>query len=445
MGKPAPTVVVASDDPVLLDEIVRHLEELPSWRLAGWARTAGELQRLLVEHAPDAALVSAGLARGLDAARSGEQPAAVPAGEGHTRLVVVAGEQDAGILRCSLRLGAGFVLWPQERDELRPAVEAGLPAPAAAPGRSRLVAVWGPKGGSGTTVLAAHLAGAAAGVAPCMLVDLDLRHGDQRVLLGAGDHPRSFLDLITAGAAGDDIPPSAVEGVAWSHPAGFRVVLGPVPSPAPDSGRALPETWSAVAPAMEAIVAMGAGGAGVSAGAGGGAGEARSMVVADLPSGLGRFSVDVAARADATVIVVTPDLLALRRARDASGAVGEGPEVGVILNRRSRGAGELSPGDVEAVLALPVWASVPVQAGLPRAPDLGRLSRPACRALAPLAARLAAGAAGGSGIEGHGGAGHPGTGPGASRAPYTSRAPAGGHEHGGAAMTTVRAGTGSRR
>ena len=368
MGKPAPTVVVASDDPVLLDEIVRHLEELPSWRLAGWARTAGDLERLLAKHTADAALVSAGLAGELDAARSGRHPngsrtAAPPDGVG-TRLVVVATEQDERILRCSLRLGAGFVLWPQEREDLQPAVEAGLPAPATR--RDRLVAVWGPKGGTGATVLAAHLAGAVAAAASCMLVDLDLRHGDQRVLLGAGNHPRSILDLLEAG---DDISPSAVEGVAWRHPSGFGVVL----APASPGGRPLAETWGGVAQALDAIRSTG---------------EGRGVVVADLPSGLGPIPLDVAGRADATAIVVTPDLLALRRARDAARAVGEGPEVGVILNRWSRSAGVLSPADVEAVLTLPAWATVPVQAGLLRAPDLGRLSRPACRALAPLAARL---------------------------------------------------------
>jgi MinD-like ATPase involved in chromosome partitioning or flagellar assembly len=283
-----------------------------------------------------------------------------------TRLVVVATEQDEGILRCSLRLRAGFVLWPQERQELQAAVEAGLLPPPAAR-RDRLVAVWGPKGGTGATVLAAHLAGTVAASAPCLLVDLDLRHGDQRVLLGAGDHPRSILDLLEAG---DDVSPSAVEGVVWKHPSRFGVVLAPT---AP-GGRPLPDTWAGVAHALDAIRANG---------------DGRGVVVADLPSGLEPFSLEVAGRADATAIVVTPDLLALRRARDAASAASEGPEVGVILNRWSRSAGVLSPADVEAVLRLPAWATVPVQAGLLRAPDLGRLSRPACRALAPLAARIA--------------------------------------------------------
>lgn len=359
MGKPAPTVVVASDDPVLLDEIVRHLEELPSWRLAGWARTTGDLQHLLAGHAPDAALLSAGLARQLDPACFGDRKG--------TRLVVVATEQEPGILRCSLRLGAGFVLWPQERDDLRATVEAAVPAPVA--GRARLVAVWGPKGGSGASVLAAHLAGAAAAAGRCTLVDLDLRHGDQRVLLGAGNHPRTLVDLL---AAGDDIPPSAVEGVAWPHPAGFGVVLapGPVAGALPD---ALPDAWAGLAAALGAVR------------------DGPGIVVADLPSGLGRISLEVTGRADAVALVVTPDLLALRRARDAARAVVEGPEVGVVLNRWSRGTrgDALSPGDVEAVLGLSVWAKVPLQAGLLRAPELGRLSRPACRALGPLAARLA--------------------------------------------------------
>lgn len=377
LGKPAPTVIVASDDAVLLDEIIRHLEELPAWRLAGWARTAGELQRLLAESPPDAAIVSAGLARDLDPAHLPERPA----GPRPTRLVVVATEQDAAILRCSLRLGAAFVLWPQERADLRAAVEAGMRGSAPTRRRSRLVAVWAPKGGSGASVLAAHLAGVAAALAPCLLVDLDLRHGDQRILLGAGNHPHSILDLL---AAGDDIPPQGVMGVSWSHPAGFRVVLGSSTTFRPAGARPLPETWAEAAPALDAVCNVGT------------VGQGRIVVVADLPSGLGRLSLEVAERADATAVVVTPDLLALRRTRDASRLLGEGPAVGVLLNRWSRAAGVLTPGDVEAVLTLPVWATVSTQAGLHRIPDLGRLSRPACRALAPLAAQLVTGGTPGS-------------------------------------------------
>jgi Mrp family chromosome partitioning ATPase len=406
MGKPAPTVVVASDDPVLLDEIVRHLEELPSWRLAGSARTTGDLQRLFADHSPDAALVSAGLARELERELQGDlYPGASGArlGRKGSRLVVVATEQEPGILRCSLRLGAGFVLWPQERADLRATVEAEVPA--AVSDRARLVAVWGPKGGSGASVLAAHLAAAAAACGRCMLVDLDLCHGDQRVLLGAGDHPRTLLDLL---AVGDDIPPEAVEGVAWRHPAGFAVVL----SPGPAAGR-LPhgalgargpqgaEQVANVPPEEPWTVAGPDGGHGLHA-ADSQRGvavvldavrETAGLVLADLPSGLGPLSLEIAGGADAVALVVTPDLLALRRTRDAARAVAEGPEVGAVLNRWSRGNGGdvLSPGDVEAVLRVPVWAKVPLQAGLLRAPDLGRLSRPACRALAPLAALIAEG------------------------------------------------------
>jgi MinD-like ATPase involved in chromosome partitioning or flagellar assembly len=357
MGKPAPTVVVASDDPVLLDEIVRHLEELPAWRLAGWAAAPGELLGLAAAHHPDAVIVSAGLAAQL-------QPGAALPG---TRIVVVATEPDPGILRCSLRLGAGFVLWPQERHTLRDAVEAGLPAPEV--DRARLVAVWSPKGGSGASVLAAHLAGAAAGGRGgdrCLLLDLDLSNGDQRALLGVAGHDRSLLDLL---AAGDDLSPSSVEGVTWRHPAGFGVVLAPPPGPPLPEDCGSPE---AVAAAVDAIR------------------EGGGLLVADLPSGLGRFPVGMAARSDAVALVVTPDLLSLRRARDAARALealAGDADAGLVLNRWSRGSG-LSPGDVEAVLGRPVWARVALQEGLLRSPDLGRLSRPAVRALGPLAARV---------------------------------------------------------
>jgi Mrp family chromosome partitioning ATPase len=356
MGKPAPTVVVASEDPGLLDEVVRHLDELPAWRLAGWAARAEDLPGLVAAHRPDAVLASAGIARGLDGGPS------LPA-----RIVVVATEQDAATLRCTLRLGAGFVLWPQERDALRGAVESGLPDTAAH--RARLVAVWGPKGGSGASVLAAHLAAAVAagGRSRCLLVDLDLCNGDQRCLLGVAGHERSLLDLL---AAGDDLTPASLAGVTWAHPAGFVAVLAPPPGGDPlPPGAADPGVVHA---ALETVR------------------EGGGLVVADLPSGLGPFAAGVAGRADAVALVVTPDLLCLRRARDAARGLGThpgGPDAGIVLNRWSR-AGGLAPGDVEAVLGPPVWGRVAVQDGLLRAPDLGRLSPAGIRALAPLAARV---------------------------------------------------------
>jgi MinD-like ATPase involved in chromosome partitioning or flagellar assembly len=355
MGRPSPTVVVGSDDPVLLDEVVRHLEELPSWNLAAWAATVADLRRLLEEHRPDAALLSAGLAREL------------PPGIKETvRLVVIATEPEPGILRCALRLGAAFLLWPDERADLRGTVEAGLPLPSGAPGR--LAAVWAPKGGSGASVLAAHLAAAAAATGRSTLVDLDVGHGDQRALLGAGDHGVTLLDLV---AAGESPPASAIEGVTWQHPAGFGVVLAPGPPAPPFEGGRAALAPAAVAPALDALC------------------DGAGLVVADLPSGLGRLSVEVAAAADAVALVVTPDLLALRRARDAVRLLDGHPGVGVVLNRSSR-AGGLSAGDVEAVLGVEVWGRVPFQTGLLRAPDVGRLSRAACRLLRPIVGRIAA-------------------------------------------------------
>ena len=358
MGKPAPTVVVASEDPTLLDELVRHLDDLPTWRLAGWAAGPDELPGLVAAHGPDAVLVSAGIARGLPTGPAVPGP----------RIVVVATEQDPATLRCTLRLGAGFVLWPQEREALRGAVESALPDAAA--DRAPLVAVWSPKGGSGASVLAAHLAAAvvaAGGRSPCRLVDLDLCNGDQRCLLGVAGHDRSLLDLL---AAGDDLTPSSLSGVTWAHPAGFGVVLAP-----PAGGPPLPAAGGDPGGVFAVLEGVRDGG---------------GLVVADLPSGLGPVPVGLAGRSDAVALVVTPDLRGLRRARDAARALGgrpAGPDTGIVLNRWSRAAG-LSPADVQAVLGPPVWARVAVHDGLLRAPDLGRLSAAGIRALAPLAARV---------------------------------------------------------
>lgn len=362
MSGPSPTVLVASEDLSLLDEVVRHIEEIPHWGLRVFTHSADELRATVVLEEPVAVVICDGLAKQL-VAQGGEQLSA--------RLVVLGRSEDLAAVRAALRLqAAGFILWPHERGKLQGLVEEGLElreAPACPPGN--LVSLWGPKGGSGTSVLAAHLAEVLAQASPeCslgwILVDLDLDHGDQAPILGAEDGANTILHVVRMG---DEIAPSVLGGVVWRHPDGLRAIL----APGREGGPLRP---TEVIGALRALRRTG------------------THLLVDLPSGFGELAFAVAAEASLPLLVVTPDLLSIRRGGEAVKILRSSgidmSRVEVVLNMCS-GREPISARDVEVVLGCPISATIRPSLGLWIAPDRGQLSRSGLRLLEPLARRIA--------------------------------------------------------
>lgn len=373
----APTVLVACDDLVLLDEVIRHLEEIPRWRLVSAARSAAEVSTGMKASRPDFVLVADSLA--VELAGSG-----ILAGEG----VVIFGTQPrTDVLRAALKLGArGFVLWPQERAQLRGMVEEAAAEQAAALiGGGALHAVWAPKGGAGATVIAAHLAaclarlGSSSGSFPgsssgsssgsfsgsrCVLVDLDLDNGDQATVLNAGTEYKSVLDLLRVA---DEVSSRTVDSVAWHHPGGFRVILSPA-----QQGQSEAADPCLLNRVVDAI------------------GQGADHVVVDVPSGISRLSTAVLQQATTISLVVTPDVLGLKRARAAVQALRSGTwdpgRIYPVLNQA--GGPDISSKEVETVLELHGATRVRADLQIYRSANRGELSPLACRMLAPLASRL---------------------------------------------------------
>jgi len=213
-----------------------------------------------------------------------------------------------------------------------------------------LLSLWSPKGGSGTSVVAAACAIVLAADRGARLVDLD---GDQAAVLGLapsghgsrgrgpnGIHePRGVRDWL---AVAPEAPPDALGRLAIEAAPGL--VLLP---PGTAERAALAESGAALGVALRA---------------------AGGVVVADC----GRAD-DAASRAlvevsDFSVIVIRPCYLALRRAaadelvRTASGVV--------IVEEAGRALGAREVADV---LGVPVLASVPVRAAVARVVDAGVL------------------------------------------------------------------------
>ena len=209
-----------------------------------------------------------------------------------------------------------------------------------------LITCWSSKGGSGTTVVAAALATLlAAEAGPALLVDLG---GDLPAALGLAE-PAAGL---TGWAEGD--PLSAIDVDAG---VGMRLVprgAGPLPA--------------GIGPALAAALA-GQGSVVVDAGVIGGAGP-------------DAVALDLALAATASLLVLRPCFLALRRAVAAPLR----PSGVVLVEEPER---VLGAADVEAALGVPIVAVVPWDPAVARRVDAGLLGSALPRGLARALRRAA--------------------------------------------------------
>jgi pilus assembly protein CpaE len=318
------------------EEVMHFLDRTGRVRVVATAADDRQLAEAVRQLEPDAVVAQPGLVRRgtLDGAA----------------LLALETRESVAALRAALDVGArGFFLWPAEREALAAAARRIRGRAQAAARRARVVGVYGPRGGVGTTFLATHLAAALAKRGTdCLLVDLDPSFGDVAVALGAPlePAPRTIADLLPA----EELTPARVEEVAWRHPAGFRALLAPEPEPAGGLG---PEEVAAVV---------------------GAAAGAADVALLHLPRAVGagvRPALDVVER---LFLVVTLDVLAFRAARralDRLEALGVADRVEVVVNRAARA--ELTPGDVEPALGRAPVAVLPRDGQVAPAQDHGRL------------------------------------------------------------------------
>jgi pilus assembly protein CpaE len=144
-------------------------------------------------------------------------------------VVVMTQSSPNGFLRRAFESGADDVIsLPQTSSTVRFALEKviarrkglAMPGKAAAP----LIAVLGPKGGTGKTLVATNLAVAlAARDANAVLVDLDLQFGDIGLALGLSPE-RTIYDLMKAGPPFDH---EKLDRHLMRHSSGVKVLIAP--------------------------------------------------------------------------------------------------------------------------------------------------------------------------------------------------------------------------
>lgn len=212
-----------------------------------------------------------------------------------------------------------------------------------------IVTCWSVKGGSGTSVVAGGLAVAWAADRPVLAVDLG---GDLPSVIGTAVPPGpGVLDWLRAG---EGVGAAALDALAVDAAPGLRVLHrgGGQGGSASDAGD---ERWPAFAEAMTAT---------------------RADVVID--AGLAPLPRPLAACTDASLLVIRPCYLALRRAS----LVHDVPAGVVVVSEPGRALGRR---DIERVLGIRIAAEIRLDPAVARAADCGLLASRLPGSLAQLA------------------------------------------------------------
>ncbi|HEX6231208.1 MAG TPA: hypothetical protein VF029_05805, partial [Actinomycetota bacterium] len=167
-------VVLALERSEVAEEVMHLLDRTGRARVVGTASDPRQLAEAVRQLEPDTVVAT---------------PSLLPSrGElNGSALLALDTTQSVATLRRAIRAGAaGFYLWPAEREELAAAAVRSRARPEHdVGGQAPVIAVYGARGGAGTTFLASHLAAAfARRKRECVLVDLDVVFADATAALG---------------------------------------------------------------------------------------------------------------------------------------------------------------------------------------------------------------------------------------------------------------------
>lgn len=333
-------VVLALEQPEIAEEVMHFLDRTGHARVVGSASDVRQLREAIRQLEPDAVVAA---------------PAFIPSQEelNGASLFALDTTQSVATLRRAIRGGAaGFYLWPAEREELAiAAARIRPPIEQETDKHARVIAVYGPRGGAGTTFVATHLAAALARRdRSCVLVDLDVVFADASAAVGVPiDEPvRTVADLLPLG---DEVSVRHVDEVLWRHQQGFGVLLAPGDEVAAVTVRGH-HYRSAVAAVRKTC----------------------DVVVLHVPRALDEIARTGLELADRVLVVLGLDVLSFRDARRAITAAGIAERCAFVVNRARRS--EIAPSDVERVFGVPPIAVIPAASGVPEAQDHGRLLPP---------------------------------------------------------------------
>jgi pilus assembly protein CpaE len=218
----------------------------------------------------------------------------------------------------------------------RPVPAAALP-PTRAPGHGRqgiVVAVYAPKGGSGSSVLAANLAVSLQDRAAhgAVLVEMGEGAGSQAILLNLRPE-RTLGDLL---ARFDPSDSELLNGVLTTHSSGLRVLLAP-----PSQGVRVP------ADLLDEVIET--------------LQRTFDFVIVDLHTSALSSTVTTLRKAHAALVVIVPEMTALHHGRlfvDMVASTMPDIHLNIILNRSTMAAG-VPPDAIRRHLKMQIAAEVP--------------------------------------------------------------------------------------
>lgn len=261
-------------------------------------------------------------------------------------IVTGAGTPPATMSRAVASGARGFLIKPytpadvfntiKEALEARAVTQTQTPRPRQEHARGKIIAVYSPKGGVGTTTIATNLAVALAARPKTSvgLVDLDLQFGD----VG------SALDLRSANSVAEvvghaDLSADLIDEIFVKHSSGVRALLAP-------SDLALVEGID-----PDEVVRL--------------LGQLRGhfdYIVTDLWSSFEALTLGVLRAADRVLMVTTPELPSLRnvqRVLRASQPDMRLDEKVIVVANRYPGKTGLSSSDISKALGERIWATIP--------------------------------------------------------------------------------------
>lgn len=331
-------VLVVDDIAETTAHVARLLSFEPDMEVVGTAASGTEALRLARELRPDVVLMDVNMP-GLDGIETTERLYRELPSAGTVMMSVQA---DGEYLRRSMLAGArGYLVKPFSSDELFGSIRGvfdrrlegigtlvpvgpGASAPVLRP-KGRIVAIYSPKGGVGSTTIAVNLAVAlAAANKSVALVDADLQFGDVGVMLDLDPTKVSIGDVVADLVQGT---PEALDGVIVRHRSNVDVLLAP---PTPDTGELI------TAEHMKTIL--------------GRLVSNHDFVVVDCSTFLHDTTLAVLDIADRVLAPVSLEITAIRSARafvDVSERIGYGDgKLGIVVNRMDSNHG-ISIEDVE--------------------------------------------------------------------------------------------------
>ena len=342
-------VLIGSNQPDLVRELELLLAESFPIQVIGAASDGRACIDRAVAHRPDILLIdeAIGVVPALDVAR---QVALAAPG---TAAIMVATRSDASLFQQALVAGArdvlvrpimldnlrGSILRAHELEQARTRQLIHFQADSALTARSSVIAVYSPRGGAGTSTLAANLAFAFAREAPqtrTVLVDFNSQFGALAALLGVKPE-RTLLDLVPFM---DDLGASSaiISNVLTPHNSGLRLLAAPTLH--------VGDFMSGDAAASVLLALR----------------RAFGFVVVDVPSELNDMSLSALERADHLLHVMTPDVLSVQASRTAFGAFEQRgiaqDVIGLALNRTNKRL-EIQPRDIRALFPYPIRAEIP--------------------------------------------------------------------------------------